>query len=74
MHDKPRTPGITRNDRLSNEGLQRLDRQLAFGSQISNTVLRQWIRRYGEPARDIIRRHGRYHSDLEPLADGAGDS
>jgi hypothetical protein len=29
-------------------------------------VLGQWIRRYGEPAREIIRRHGRYHAGLEP--------
>lgn len=74
MYDKPRTPGITRDNRLSDEGLQRLDRQLQSGSQISDAVLTQWIRRYGEPAREIIRRHDRYHGALEPVADTAGDS
>jgi hypothetical protein len=68
MNDKPRTPGISRDNRLSDEGLRRLDRQLLSGSQISDSVLTQWIRRYGEPAREIIRRHGRYHVALEPEA------
>ena len=74
MHDKPPAPGISRSDRLSDEGLKRLERQLQFGSQISDPVLTQWIRRYGEPAREIIRRHDRYHSHLEPAADAGGDS
>ena len=60
MHDKPRIPGIARKNRLSDEGLQRLERQLRSASGISDMVLTQWIRRYGEPARTIIRRHGRY--------------
>jgi hypothetical protein len=70
MNDKPRTPGISRDNRLSDEGLQRLERQLQSGSQITDAVLTQWIRRYGEPARAIIRRHSRYHVDLEPAAGG----
>jgi hypothetical protein len=68
MNDKPRTPGISRDNRLSYEGLRRLDRQLQSGSQISDPVLTQWIRRYGEPARQVIRRHGRYRVELEPEA------
>ena len=36
-------------------------------SQISDPVLTQWIRRYGDAARAIIRQHGRYHDGLEPL-------
>jgi hypothetical protein len=63
--DKPRRPGITREQRLSAEGLGRLERQLKGGAQISDAVLAQWIRRYGEAARAIIRRHGRYRADLE---------
>jgi hypothetical protein len=59
------TPGVSRADRLSQEGLDRLDRQLANAGQVSDAVLSQWIRRYGEPARALIRRHGRYHDDLE---------
>lgn len=59
-------PGISRNERLSDEGLARLEAQLERGSQISDAVLMQWLRRYGEPAREIIRRHGRYTPALEP--------
>jgi len=59
------TPGVSRADRLSQEGLDRLDRQLANAGQVSDAVLSQWIRRYGEPARALIRRHGRYHDGLE---------
>ena len=73
MYNKPPAPGISRADRLSEEGLQRLERQLQHGSRISDPVLTQWIRRYGEPAREIIRRHDRYHSRLEPQTNGARD-
>ena len=65
MSDRQPAPGISRTQRLSDEGLQRLDRQLASGSQISDAVLVQWIRRYGESARALIRQHGRYHAGLE---------
>ena len=73
MNGKPRTPGISRDNRISDEGLQRLDRQLQSGSQISDPVLTQWIRRYGEPARALIRQHTRYHAGLEPTTGGAGE-
>ena len=43
-------PGISRDNRLSDEGLGRLRRQLESGSRISKPVLEQWIRRYGEKA------------------------
>ncbi len=66
MTDKQNNPGISRSDRISDEGLVRLDKQLEMGSQISDPVLAQWIKRYGEPAREIIRRHGRYRVTLEP--------
>jgi hypothetical protein len=66
MTNKQPAPGISRAERLSEEGLQRLDRQLAAGSQISDTVLSQWLRRYGEPARVLITQHARYHAGLEP--------
>jgi hypothetical protein len=59
MSDNQRTPGIEREARLSAEGLERLERLLQRGSQISDAVLAQWIRRYGEAARVIIARHGR---------------
>ncbi|MEZ5541484.1 MAG: hypothetical protein R3F42_05510 [Pseudomonadota bacterium] len=54
-----RTPGISRSERLSSAGLERLERQLARGGQISDAVLSQWIRRYGDAARAIIARYGR---------------
>ncbi|BAO43614.1 hypothetical protein [Thiolapillus brandeum] len=52
-------PGVSRQQRLSEEGLQRLERQLTSSSGISDAVLAQWIKRYGNAARTLIRRHGR---------------
>ena len=65
MKDRQPLPGVSRTERLSDEGLQRLDRQLAAGSQISDAVLAQWLRRYGESASAVIRQHRRYHAGLE---------
>jgi hypothetical protein len=61
-----RQPGISRDNRLSEQGLVRLENQLERGSQISDAVLSQWIRRYGDAARDVIRRYGRYSEAVEP--------
>ena len=61
-----RQPGISRDNRLSEQGLARLENQLERGSQISDAVLSQWIRRYGDAARDVIRRYGRYSEAVEP--------
>ena len=52
-------PGISRTQRLSDEGLRRLARQLESGAGISDQVLRQWIRRYGDQARRLILDSGR---------------
>ncbi len=59
--DNPRqpAPGISRTQRLSEEGLRRLARQLESGAGISDQVLRQWIRRYGDKARKLILDSGR---------------
>lgn len=57
-------PGISRDNRISDDGLQRLEKQLQRGGQISDAVLAQWIRRYGDAAREIIRSAGRYRDDL----------
>lgn len=54
-----RSPGISRDKRISDEGLQRLEALMQRGGQISDAVLLQWIRRYGDAARIIIRQHGR---------------
>jgi hypothetical protein len=68
MTDPDRTPGIARADRISDTGLERLERQLQRGGQISDAVLAQWIRRYGDAARAIIARHGRLPG-AEPAPD-----
>jgi len=65
MHDNKPGPGVSRSDRLSDEGLARLEKQLESGVNISSQVLAQWIKRYGDPAREIIRRHQRYRPELD---------
>ena len=59
MTDPKTTPGIARINRISDEGLQRLEQMLARGTGISDAVLAQWVRRYGDAARKLIKRHGR---------------
>lgn len=54
-----------RSERLSDEGLRRLEAQLERGNCPSDAVLAQWIRRYGDDARELLRRHGHYHPGLE---------
>jgi len=56
---KKSTPGVSREQGLSDEGLQRLQKQLASGIRISDMVLQQWIKRYGDEARVIIQRYGK---------------
>ena len=60
--DKNATPGVSREQRISDEGLQRLEKHLVSGVRISDTVLQQWIKRYGDDARDIIQK---YQSDRD---------
>ena len=60
-------PGVSRTDRLSEEGLQRLEHHLRLGTAMQEAVLAQWIRRYGDPARAIIRRYGRYRPEFDGL-------
>jgi hypothetical protein len=57
---KKTQPGVSRDSRISGEGLKRLENQLAGGVNISKAVMEQWIRRYGDRARRLIRKHGRY--------------
>jgi hypothetical protein len=52
---KTPAPGVSREQRISDEGLQRLQKQLQSGVRISDMVLQQWIKRYGDAARDIIK-------------------
>jgi len=55
MTKRKPAPGVSRHNeaRLSDEGLQRLERQLRAGT-ISQPVLEQWVRRYGDAARRLI--------------------
>ena len=59
------TPGVSRDKRISDEGLLRLEKQLARGSKIARPVLAQWIKRYGQAARDIIKKYNLYSPELD---------
>lgn len=63
MSDREVIPGISRDDRLSDEGLQRLEKQLQHGARISDMVLRQWVKRYGDAAKQLLARYGRLPDD-----------
>jgi len=47
-------PGINRDNRISDEGLQRLEMQLKTGRRPSQPVLQQWVKRHGDSAQKII--------------------
>ena len=57
MNKRQGTPGVSRDERISDEGLQRLERQLQSGARISAMVLRQWVKRYGDDARELLQRY-----------------
>ena len=65
MTESKPSPGVSRQQRLSDEGLARLEKQLAAGVNISSPVLMQWIRRYGDRARSIIRKYRRYRPEFD---------
>ena len=50
-------PGVSREARISEEGLGRLERQLQRGARMADQVKRQWIRRYGEAAIELFRKY-----------------
>ena len=50
-------PGVSREQRISDEGLLRLQKQLQSGVRISEQVLRQWVKRYGEAAELVIQKY-----------------
>ncbi len=47
-------PGISRDKRIPDESLLRLEKQLKAGRKPSQQVLEQWVKKYGEPAQKII--------------------
>ena len=50
-------PGVSREQRISDEGLQRLKKHLESGVRVSDAVLKQWVKRYGDGARVIIEKY-----------------
>jgi hypothetical protein len=58
-------PGISREKRNSDEGLKRLEKQFKSGVNISTVVLKQWIKRYGDPARNLIKKYDRYTINMD---------
>jgi len=60
-------PGVSRPGRTSADGLKRLEKQLDSGVNISTEVLAQWIRRYGDPARRIIKKYKQYRPELDDV-------
>jgi len=59
MDSKKPLPGVSRENRINDEGLRRLENQLASGRRVSQQVLDQWIKRYGDSARKIIKKYSR---------------
>ena len=68
MDSKEPRPGVSRSDRLSAEGLTRLEKQLESGVNISSQVLAQWIKRYGDSAREIIKKHDCYSPEFDRIS------
>ena len=64
MADEP-NPGVRREQRISDEGLMRLEKQFQSGVNISTAVLRQWVKRYGEPARALIKKYEKFSDELD---------
>ncbi len=65
MTSKKISPGVSRGNRISDEGLMRLEKQMQNGTKISHYVLAQWIKRYGESARKIIKKYNQYNVDFD---------
>jgi len=55
-------PGVSRSERLSDEGLRRLEVQLQRGARISEAVLGQWEKCYGEAALVLINKYSKSRS------------
>ena len=56
MSNKP-CPGVSREQRISDQGLARLEKQLQTGAKISRQVLLQWIKRYGDDVRVLLKKY-----------------
>lgn len=65
MNSRKPAPGVSREQGISDSGLERLEKQLASGVNISATVLSQWVRRYGDSAREVIEKYQRKKPGLK---------
>ena len=65
INSKNPQPGVSRDERISDEGLQRLENHLKNGSRMNPSILKQWIKRYGESARQLIMKYDLYTSELD---------
>ena len=50
--------GVSREQRISAEGLARLEKHLKLGNKISKQVLHQWVKRYGDSAVNLLKKYG----------------
>lgn len=50
-------PGVSRENRITKEGLVRLEKHLKMGAKISRPVLQQWIRRYGKDVQELLQQY-----------------
>jgi hypothetical protein len=64
---KKAEPGISRAERIADVSLERLEKQLESGVNISSAVLAQWIKRYGDSARRIIKKHHCYREAFDRI-------
>ncbi|MBE9563964.1 MAG: hypothetical protein IMF17_01880 [Proteobacteria bacterium] len=55
---KEPNPGVSRDARISNEGLSRLEKHLQLGTKMSEPIRQQWLKRYGDEARVLLKKHG----------------
>lgn len=55
---KSPNPGVSRSQRIADEGLVRLEKHLKLGNKISRQVLQQWVKRYGDAAENLLKRYG----------------
>ncbi len=57
MTNRP-VPGVSRGQRITGDGLSRLEKHLKLGNKISRQVLRQWQKRYGDAAGKLLKKYG----------------
>ena len=60
-----KSPGVSREDRISNEGLIRLEKQLVSGARMSAVVLEQWVKRYGDAAKVLILKYHQSYPGID---------